>query len=338
MPITHGQSVITVDAPARLHLGFVDLNGSLGRRFGSVGLTLEGIAAQVTAHRAQDWGAGGMQRERAAACLDAMRRTYGLEQPVRVQVEGAIPAHAGLGSGTQLALAVGAAVSALCELNATPREIARVLARGARSGIGIGAFEQGGFLVDGGRGEEPAPPPLISRIAVPGAWRVILILDHGVRGLHGPQETAAFQALPAFPEETAARLCRLLLMRALPALCEADIEAFGAAICELQAHIGDHFAPAQGGRYASARVAAVLEHLREHGARCLGQSSWGPTGFAIVESESRAEALARVARERFGHETEMEFLVLRARNRGAQIARTAAPAAAATAPAAPTLR
>src|SRR5258708_15684104 len=43
---------VEVFAPARLHLGFLDLNGGLGRRFGSLGLTIDGIGTRLTVTRA----------------------------------------------------------------------------------------------------------------------------------------------------------------------------------------------------------------------------------------------------------------------------------------------
>ena len=42
-------SSIYIEAPARLHLGFLDLEGGLGRRFGSVGLTLDDLATKIIA-------------------------------------------------------------------------------------------------------------------------------------------------------------------------------------------------------------------------------------------------------------------------------------------------
>ncbi len=46
-------SAVTVDAPARLHLGFIDPNASLGRAFGSVGLTIDGHGTRITARLAE---------------------------------------------------------------------------------------------------------------------------------------------------------------------------------------------------------------------------------------------------------------------------------------------
>jgi beta-ribofuranosylaminobenzene 5'-phosphate synthase len=310
--------VVLVEAPCRLHFGFMDLSETADRCYGGLGLTLEGLATRLRAEPAGDLSASGPQSERALAGLRLLAQQLSLPGGVRLTVETAIPEHVGLGSGTQLALAVGAAVSRLYDLDLPPREIARLLDRGARSGIGVGAFEQGGFIVDGGRRGE-APPPVVSRVPFPEAWRVILIFDREARGLHGPAEVEAFRRLPPFPEEAAGRLCRLVLLKALPALLEADVASFGAAVSELQRVVGDHFAPAQGGRFASARVAQVLAWLEAQGAAGIGQSSWGPTGFALAGSEAEALALMRALEARWGEGGSLGFRLCRARNQGATL-------------------
>jgi beta-ribofuranosylaminobenzene 5'-phosphate synthase len=310
---------ITVEAPARLHLGFMDLNGSMGRRFGSVGLTLQDLSVRLHANASLAMQAEGPQAARALHYLHILHQELRLPGGVHMQIERAIPEHAGLGSGTQLAIAVGMAASKLYGLDFTAREIAFILDRGNRSGIGVGAFEHGGFLVDGGRGDGDNLPPLISRLDFPAAWRVLLILDRDKQGLHGGAEKQAFQHLQPFPDVTAAHLCRLVMMRALPALAEGRIEPFSDAIGELQQTVGDHFALAQGGRFTSRRVADVLEWLHQQGIRGIGQSSWGPTGFAIVESESRTQSLLRDLRQCWHHETGFEFMSCTARNRGGEV-------------------
>lgn len=315
---------VTVHAPARLHMGFLDLNGGLGRRFGSLGLALDDLAARVTVSPAEGVYAEGPQAERAAdygrRALAALNvRSGGIDSGAHIRVEQAIPDHAGLGSGTQLALAVGTALARLYDIDWPAREIARALGRGGRSGIGLGLFGQGGFLVDGGRrGDQDEPPTAIVRMEFPAVWRLLLVFDHGFKGLHGAEEKQAFADLPRFSEERAGQLCRLALMGALPALAERDIQAFGAAIGGIQDLVGDHFAPAQGGRYASPRVSHALAWLRERGAAGIGQSSWGPTGFALADSEVAAHGMARAARAELA-DAGLEFMVCAARNRGADI-------------------
>jgi len=307
---------VRVEAPARLHLGFVDVSGSLGRRFGSLGLTLEEFSTALSLRRAETFDVHGPDAQRAGGYLRRLLDVHDPPTSVALQMQRAIPEHVGLGSGTQLALAVGKAFGALFDLPVSVRELAARLDRGARSGIGIGAFEEGGFVVDGGRGLAGGHPPVISRMHFPDSWRVLLVFDRVERGLFGEAERAAFRAMQAFPQQRAAHLAHLVLMRLMPALVEEDFASFAAAIGEIQRTVGDYFAAAQGGRFASRAVADVLAWLEAKGIAGVGQTSWGPTGFAIVDSEVRAQALLRKARERFAAREELVFAVARARNRG----------------------
>jgi beta-ribofuranosylaminobenzene 5'-phosphate synthase len=310
---------VSVLAPARLHMGFVDLSGSLGRRFGSVGLTLEGIGVALTAQVARGVSASGPQAERAERCAQSLLSFLHLPGGVRIEIQQAIPEHVGLGSGTQLGLAVGLALARLNGLDLTPRTVAALHERGQRSGIGVAAFESGGFLLDGGRGTQEAPPPVVARAEFPERWRVLLIQDDAVQGLHGTREMQAFQALPPFPDTLAAHLCRLMLMQILPALLEQDLDSFGRGIAQVQREVGDYFAPAQGGRFASPSVGEALRWLEQEGIAGVGQSSWGPTGFGIVGSEQQAHTLERSARERWPDASGLRFTVLAARNRGGEV-------------------
>jgi beta-RFAP synthase len=313
---------VEVYAPARLHLGFLDLNGGLGRRFGSLGLTIDGIGTRLTVLREAASNPREGEPDRAQRILDALTAGhFAVLGPLALSVEAAIPEHVGLGSGTQLGLAVAAGVAALAGESVSARALAPLVERGARSGIGIGAFETGGFLVDGGKAAGDAPAPIIARASFPAEWRVILIFDGQGRGLSGPAEIAAFQALPPFPEAMAAQLCRLTLLRLLPGLGEADFPAVADSIGEIGARLGDYFAPVQGGRYASPRVATVLEWLRGGGFSGTGQSSWGPTGFVFVADRLEAQSLQSELARRFGTSGALSFLVCAGRNRGAEIRR-----------------
>ena len=289
---------VTVTAAARLHLGFLDLNGGLGRRFGSLGLAIDRPATRLTLRRASGFSAEGSEAERAGYYLVLLSRAFNLTAAYGLTVHEAIPAHAGLGSGTQLALAVATALRRLEGLPPDHASDALLLRRGARSGIGLGLFEQGGFIVDGGHGARTATPPVIARMDFPPQWRVIIVLDPRTEGVHGGEEQAAFARLADFEAGLAGEICRLVLIKALPALAEQDIGAFGDAIARLQEIAGNYFAPAQGGApYTSAAVGRVMDELRKHGARGIGQSSWGPTGFAFAADLKEARRLCNLVAE-----------------------------------------
>ena len=311
-------SEVRVTAPARLHFGFVDLHGGLGRRFGSLGLAIDRPLLRVRARRATKTEVAGPSAERAARVVEVLHQQYSVSAAVRVEIEETIPPHSGLGSGTQIALATATAVCTLFGATLSVPELARSLERGARSGIGSGVFEHGGFVVDGGRGELDAPPPVISRLPFPEDWRVVLLFDPALTGLHGESEAAAFRNLPQFPERLAEHLARKVLMKLLPALAEGQLEQFGSALTEIQQVTGDHFAPAQGGRYASRRVACALQRLAEAGAAACGQSSWGPTGFAILGSQAAAEAAVQQSHLSEGDLVPLSIQIVRGSNRGAQ--------------------
>lgn len=307
-----------VAAPARLHLGFLDLHGGLGRKFGSLGVTLEEPRTVLTVRGADKLEVSGASGERARRIAMRLMDGMGLTGGFEIAIDEAIPEHAGLGSGTQLALALGAALARCAGQAADPRRIALLARRGARSGIGIGAFALGGVILDGGRAEEDdTPPPIVSRLDFPEPWRVLLIVDPKNGGLHGPAEYEAFRLLPQFPERLAADLSRLMLMQALPALAEADLPRFGEAVSELQRRVGDYFSPVQGGRFSSPHVAAALAWLEAAGIAGFGQSSWGPTGFAFAASPAEGEALMAEAERRWGGS--LRFRLVKGRNRGAEI-------------------
>lgn len=281
---------------ARLHLGFLDLAGDYGRRFGSLGLAIDGFETCVRLRHAEQDQAEGAERERTLAWLARLRDLHGASGGVAAQVEAAIPAHAGLGSGTQLALALARAFRTLHGLAPDARADAAALMRGARSGLGVALFERGGFVLDGGRGPMTQVPPVLAHLRFPSLWRVVLLRDDGA-GAHGEAERAAFARLPAFPPESAADLCRRALTQVLPGVAEADFSAFSEGISAIQARLGDYFAPAQGGgRFASAKVGRVAAALAQSGAVGLGQSSWGPTGFVFARDPDEAAHWARLAR------------------------------------------
>jgi beta-ribofuranosylaminobenzene 5'-phosphate synthase len=310
---------VTVTVPARLHLGFFDLDGGLGRRFGGMGLAIDGLRTKLTIAKTSQPRSEGPDRERAERYLATMQQLLDLPHNYHLQIDDVIPAHAGLGSGTQIALAVAAGLRRLHDLPLDVEGDAIRLGRGARSGIGIGLFHRGGLVVDAGRGPNTKVAPVVSHMAFPPSWRILLLLDPARGGTHGEDENAAFAKLPPFPDHIAAHLCRLVLMQALPALAEHDLPSFGAAVRELQTHIGDYFAPCQGGhRFSSPAVRAALDLLDREGAHGIGQSSWGPTGFAFAPSAEQAHRLATLA----GNHQDCRGLDIRvcaALNRGADI-------------------
>jgi beta-ribofuranosylaminobenzene 5'-phosphate synthase len=294
---------VQVTTAARLHLGFLDLAGDLGRRFGSIGLAIDAFKTRIELREAASLEVLGEERERGAHIARRIAEGLRLDTRKKLTVSNAIPAHAGLGSGTQLALAIATAFRRLAGLPLDSREDARLLDRGARSGVGVALFERGGLAVDAGRGSNTEIPPVVAWVSFPRDWRIVLILDRRVEGAHGAAETRAFAQLPPFPADAASEICRRTLLQVLPGAAEV---------------LGDHFAPAQGGgRFTSEPVSRVAARLKALGAHGVGQSSWGPTGFAFASDPDHAQFLTRRACAEC--ESGVEIKICNARDHGAEI-------------------
>jgi len=334
---THPNTVVRVSTPARLHLGFLDLNGDSGRKFGSIGLAINSFHTILKVQRARHVSITGQCAspriiQKTETLLTTFYQSLGkdiaaFDQNVTITIEQLIPEHSGFGSGTQLALALGTALCHLHGINATTAEIAQQLGRGKRSGIGIATFELGGFIIDGGnKPNHNTPPPLLAHHQLPHEWRMVLIMDPEHKGVHGLQEKNAFTTLAKFPLFNSQAICHLSLMQLLPALVENDLDQFGNAMTKIQQLIGDHFAPAQGGRYTSDNVARVLEHALNLGHAGVAQSSWGPTGVVFVDSEIVATSLIAnlmtYVQSTLSTDNQLSFSIAQANKQGAIIETT----------------
>lgn len=305
---------VAVKTSARLHMGFYDLRAP--KAFGSLGMALHAPETALVL-TSRDVDSDNAPVEDAEACLlyQQICNLMKIDKPPQLSISMSIPRHAGLGSGTQLTLALGAGLNAFFDLGYDIVGIARLLGRGKRSGIGLATFLHGGFIVDTGSVTREAVPSVEQQLAFPEDWRVILIRDSDHTGVHGTIEKQAFETLTPANDD----LRNMVLSHMMPALERLDLLAFGAYMHDLQTYNGNYFAPIQGGQYASFDVQQVMQWLGSNGVACMGQSSWGPTGFAIVESERVAQNIMAQARQAFAGKQNIGFTICRGRNHGATI-------------------
>jgi predicted sugar kinase len=116
----------------------------------------------------------------------------------------------------------------------------------------------------------------------------------------GAAEAQAMAQLPSPPEGDVERVAYLVLMGLLPALVEGDVATFGSSLSEIQERTGEWWAPAQGGTFAPGPSADLVRCMREWGIPGVGQSSWGPAVYGILEGEASAARLAGRLREALG--------------------------------------
>lgn len=287
---------VYVKTPARLHLGLIDLNGELGRMFGGLGVGIDHPNVIVEAQYAEKLTVTGQETELATALVKRFLAAFPVKGNVHVDVKEAIPAHVGLGSGTQFSLAIATALAKLFAINVSTPQLALAMGRAQRTGVGTAIFQKGGFIVDGGKKtqQNAAFPPLIYRQPFPETWRFVVAVPNVQKGLSNSEETVAFKKLPPMQADSVAKICRLTMLKLLPALAERDIESFGEALTSIQILTGEYFAHVQGGTYSDPKVADTLEYIKSIGAYGFGQSSWGPAVYGVVKQEDAKMALKKV--------------------------------------------
>jgi len=296
----------------------IDMNASRGRVDGSIGLTLDKPVISITAEKSDIIEVTGDSEH-----VQRMKKSAAALLPegagIHIDIENDYPSHIGMGSGTQAALASGMAVNRLYDMDLSVNEIAEKVGRGGTSGIGVAAFEKGGFILDGGHkfSEKKAflpsaasrlpPAPIILRKDFPD-WPIVIAIS-GHKGSSMKKEENIFQTECPVPLRDVEKLSHIILMHLLPALFEEDIAVFGRSINEIQ-ELG--FKKKE---VALAPIPNVLmKILREEGAYGAGMSSFGPTVYAFGEDP---EELKKISMEFLGNKGQV--FITKARNKGAKI-------------------
>jgi len=290
---------VVVEAPSRLHLGLIDMNGALGRVDGGIGITLREprilLWAEEAAENRVDGGDDGCRDvilRAAGATVAALRLPGG----AAFRLQEWYPRHAGLGSGTQLGLAVARALTLLYGHEPSVRDLAGIVGRGGTSGIGTAAFESGGFIIDGGHrfgipgakcGFAPsaASPgvkaaPVTVRHAFPDDWKILLIIPAHAGTVSGQREQELFRTSCPVPLTDVQAICHEVLIGLLPSLVEHDLDQFAASVNRIQ-QLGFKKAEIDA---QSPVIQETLSVLTNAGAPAAGMSSFGPALYAIGDS------------------------------------------------------
>jgi beta-ribofuranosylaminobenzene 5'-phosphate synthase len=297
---------------------------------GGVGIALEEPNILLEAERSDEIVAVGENAERARAAAQAVMERFDLGG-ARLHIRNGYRMHVGLGGGTQLGIAAGMALCELYHQPVTVREIAKIISRGGTSGIGIAAFEAGGFIVDGGHSFGPGkdkqdfrpssasrgvrPPLVIARHAFPREWKILLAIPHLPKGAHGQREVEIFRDFCPVPLAEVHELCYQILVRMVPSLVEENLDEFGASVNRVQ-ELGFKKIEVM---LQQPLVHKMMAEMREAGAACSGLSSFGPTVYAVTDTQGRdIEAAAFEVMKEVGG----EVLITRCRNEGARVRTT----------------
>ncbi|MBE0524017.1 MAG: beta-ribofuranosylaminobenzene 5'-phosphate synthase [Methanosarcinales archaeon] len=313
--------MIRITTPSRLHITLIDLNATLGRVDGGVGLTLERPCMKISAQKINE----GVFVTGSSEHLERMKKAAEAVIPegdgVHISIETSYRSHVGLGSGTQSALAAGWAVNQLYELGLEVREIAALVGRGGTSGIGLESFEHGGFIVDGGHrfadkgafspsaASRVPPGPVLFRHDFPD-WPVVVAIPH-LKGASDEREVDIFREYCPIPLHEVQAVSHIILMEMLPSVVEADMASFGDALNRIQ----DVGFKQREVALQPREVRQCMNVMKEAGAYGAGMSSFGPTVFCVAEEPEQVKgAVSEYLESSIGG----EVFVTTANNSGAQ--------------------
>jgi beta-ribofuranosylaminobenzene 5'-phosphate synthase len=288
---------VHVTAPSRLHFGMFSFGQPNVRQFGGVGCMIDRPGIQLAITPAENFEVSGPLADRVRHFAEMFLRTsrFSAEIHCRIEIQSAPRPHVGLGSGTQLGLSVAAGLQTFLRgtVSQQPEELANAVGRGRRSAIGAHGFVRGGLLIEAGKLADGELSPLLVRAALPAEWRFVLLCPKNIEGLSGDAERRAFEEqLPAVPVQTTDALCREAFLQLLPAAIEGRFAEFSESLFRFGRTAGSCFAAIQGGPYGGEQVTRLVEQCRALGVRGVGQTSWGPTVFALLPDEPAANAFA----------------------------------------------
>jgi len=313
-------AAVKVRTPCRLHFGMFGFGYVERAQFGGVGAMIEPPCVEIEVSPADRFAARGALVDRTRQVVELLVDRWKLtsmpagEMTVRSPCE-----HTGLGVGTQLNLAIAAGLRRFLNLPETSlEEMAGTVGRGARSAVGTYGFQLGGLIVDAGKEPGQALGKLAKRVALPATWRFILFCRPDERGLAGSNEATAFGRLPPVPQEVTRELWQITNDEILPAVEQSDCRMFGEAIFRFGRLAGECFAAVQRGPFASVEIERLVDSIREFGVPGAGQSSWGPTVFAVADGDQQARQLVDWIQRR-SNGVEYEIVIARPNNRGATV-------------------
>ena len=162
--------------------------------------------------------------------------------------------------------------------------------RGRRSAVGTHGFLHGGLIVDAGKESGQTLGTLSERVAVPDDWRFVLVTKRASEACRANRGRRVYP-----PAASAGRIDARTVAahggRDIAGRERMDCAVFGEAVYHFGRFAGECFAAVQGGPFASEEIGRLVDALRNHGIDGVGQSSWGPTVFAIVPNEAEARLL-----------------------------------------------
>ncbi|UYP47944.1 Beta-ribofuranosylaminobenzene 5'-phosphate synthase [Candidatus Lokiarchaeum ossiferum] len=291
-----------ISTPARIHLSLIDLNGSLDRVDGGLGICVNNpqLKIEFSDETSDLFVFSGPQQHKnyfEEFAIKFYEKFNIVPKPIAVKIQKFVAEHQGLGSKTQFLLTIAKGMCMLYETEMTPHQMAVLIGRGGTSGIGYQTFFNGGFVFDlghsFGKGKDkqsflpssasaspPALPFYLNKC--PTNWRILLIQLNVKQGANKEEEINIFQKYTPLKLSDVEKISHRILMQFLPGFIENNISLMAQSL---------HFINNHGFKKVeislqNSLVSILIEKIYQKFSVPVGMSSFGPTIFTICDSNS----------------------------------------------------
>ncbi len=299
---------------SRLHFGFLNLKSQETYSFGGMGLSIDKYPTTITVTKARKF------KSNLSEVLNKKIKKFflinKLNSNIQIDCIQKPESHIGLGSGTQLTLAIEEALNKIYELKYTNCEIFK---RAYRSGIGYNSYNNGGFIVDSPK-RDLNNNKIIFKCNFPKHWKIILLFDRNMKGTYGKKEEKFF--LSNNISSIRKKLSDITLNEIIPSVIYEDFDIFARSLTQFQKLNSSFYTSIQKSIHLSTDIADIIKKIRSNFNIASGQSSWGPTSYMFTDSRNDLKEIISILDREISMYNNLSYNVVSAKNNGRKISYT----------------
>ena len=301
---------VKIVANSRLHFGFLNLKSSSPYSYGGMGLSIAKHPTILRVSRASKFESNLKKTLRDKIFTFLCNNS--LSKKIRIDCIESPQKHIGLGTGTQLILAIEEAISKFYRFN----ENINFFKRNYRSGVGINSYKNGGFIVDSPK-NNLLTNEIIFKAKFPKEWKIILLFDSKAKGLHGSTENRFFSADTTISLRK--KLSDLTLNEIIPSIIYKDFDTFARSLTKFQDLNSLFYSSVQKSNYLSQDIAKVIKKVSMKFNVAAGQSSWGPTSYMLIESKNIQNGIISILDNIISMYNNLSYEIVPAKNSGRKL-------------------
>ena len=295
---------------SRLHFGFLNLKSSKSYSYGGMGVSINKHPTILTVSKASKFESN--LKKAFSDKIFHFLCDNRLSKKIRVDCAESPKKHTGLGSGTQLILSIEEALSKFYRLN----QDINIFNRSYRSGVGINAYKNGGFIVDSPK-KNLRSNEIIFKTSFPKEWKIILLFDSKAKGLHGSSENKFFSTDTTVSLRK--KLSDLTLNEIIPSIIYKDFDIFARSLTKFQEFNSLFYSSIQKSSYLSHDIAKVIKKVSRNFNIAAGQSSWGPTSYILIDSTNEYNGIIPILDNTISMYNNLSYEIVSAKNNGRKL-------------------